>query len=46
MIRAGHDETMTISACNMQYLYQGVAPGSAGTAYERLPYRLGLLKAR
>lgn len=46
MIRAGHDETLTIDPCNMQYLYQGVDPASAKTSYERLPYRLGLLRAR
>jgi hypothetical protein len=46
MIRAGHDETMAISACHMQYLYQGVAPQSGSPAYEQLPYRLGLLTAR
>jgi hypothetical protein len=45
MIRSGYDETLSIDACNMQYLYQGVDPGSTA-AYERLPYRLGLLKAR
>ncbi|WP_310739750.1 non-reducing end alpha-L-arabinofuranosidase family hydrolase [Mitsuaria sp. BK037] len=48
MIRAGHDETLTINACNMQYLYQGVDPASATSTadYDRLPYRLGVLKAR
>lgn len=45
MIRAGHDETLTISACDMQYLYQGVAPNTKAS-YERLPYRLGVLRAR
>ena len=45
MIRAGYDETLTINACNMEYLYQGVDPGSTA-GYNRLPYRLGLLRAR
>jgi Glycosyl hydrolase family 62 len=45
MIRSGYDETLTISSCNMQYLYQGVDPNS-NTTYEKLPYRLGLLKAK
>jgi hypothetical protein len=42
MIRSGSDERMTINACNMQFLYQGRDP-SAGGAYERLPYKLGLI---
>lgn len=37
MIRAGYDETLTINACNMQFLYQGVDPSSKAD-YERLPY--------
>ena len=45
MIRAGHDETLTINACNMEYLYQGVDPGSTAD-YPHLPYRLGVLNAR
>ena len=45
MIRAGYDETLTIDACNLQYLYQGADPSSNAT-YNRLPYRLGLLQAR
>ncbi|WP_437623900.1 non-reducing end alpha-L-arabinofuranosidase family hydrolase [Sorangium sp. So ce1151] len=42
LIRSGHDEKMTISACNMRFLYQGRDP-SVGGEYGRLPYRLGLL---
>jgi hypothetical protein len=42
---SGDDETLTINACNMQFLYQGVDPGSTAS-YERLPYRLGLIRAR
>lgn len=45
MIRSGYDETLTINACNMQYLYQGVDPASKAP-YPELPYRLGLLKAK
>jgi len=45
MIRSGYDETLTIDACNMQFLYQGVDPASSAS-YERLPYRLGLLQSR
>ncbi|WP_437763746.1 non-reducing end alpha-L-arabinofuranosidase family hydrolase [Sorangium sp. So ce281] len=42
MVRSGSDERMTINACNMQFLYQGRDP-NAGGAYERLPYKLGLI---
>jgi hypothetical protein len=46
MIRAGHDETMAISGCNMQFLYQGVDPHSGAPSYDHLPYRLGLIRAK
>jgi endo-1,4-beta-xylanase len=42
MIRAGYDQTLTIPACRLQYLYQGMNP-SAGGDYNSLPWRLGLL---
>ncbi|MET7657130.1 non-reducing end alpha-L-arabinofuranosidase family hydrolase [Streptomyces sp. NPDC005486] len=42
MIRAGYDQTLTIPACRLQYLYQGLNP-SAGGDYNLLPWRLGLL---
>jgi hypothetical protein len=45
MIRSGYDERLTINACNMQYLYQGVDPASKAP-YPELPYRIGLLKAQ
>ncbi len=46
MIRSGYNEKMTINACNMEYLYQGVDPNSGVSDYNRLPWKLGLIKAR
>ncbi|MEU5247670.1 non-reducing end alpha-L-arabinofuranosidase family hydrolase [Streptomyces asoensis] len=42
MIRASNDQTLTISSCRMQYLYQGLNP-NAGGDYNSLPWRLALL---
>ena len=42
MIRAGTDQTLAISPCNMRYLYQGLDPGAGGD-YNSLPWRLALL---
>jgi endo-1,4-beta-xylanase len=42
MIRAGTDQTLTIDACHIRYLYQGRDPSSGGD-YNSLPWRLGLL---
>jgi endo-1,4-beta-xylanase len=42
MIRASNDQTLTISPCNMRYVYQGLDP-NAGGDYNSLPWRLGLL---
>lgn len=42
MIRAGHDQTLTIPSCRLEYLYQGMNP-NAGGDYNLLPWRLGLL---
>ncbi|WP_030948672.1 non-reducing end alpha-L-arabinofuranosidase family hydrolase [Streptomyces sp. NRRL S-646] len=42
MIRAGYDQTLTIPACKLQYLYQGKDP-NAGGDYNSLPWRLSLL---
>jgi endo-1,4-beta-xylanase len=42
MLRAGIDQTLTVSPCGMRYLYQGKDP-DAGGDYNSLPWRLGLL---
>ncbi|GAB4003153.1 hypothetical protein GCM10029992_43660 [Glycomyces albus] len=42
MIRSGIDQNLEIDPCEMQYLYQGVEPGT-GEPYNELPWRLGLL---
>jgi endo-1,4-beta-xylanase len=42
MIRSGYDQSLTVSPCGMQYLYQGLDPSASGS-YNSLPWRLGLL---
>jgi endo-1,4-beta-xylanase len=43
MIRAGHDETMTIDGAGLRYLYQGFAPSANTSNYNAIPWQLGLL---
>ncbi|CZR55003.1 related to alpha-L-arabinofuranosidase [Phialocephala subalpina] len=42
MIRTKVNQAMTISPCNLRYLYQGVSP-SAGGDYNAFPWKLGFL---
>lgn len=43
MIRDNPDETMTIDACNMRYVFQGTDPNVKPASYDLTPYRIGLL---
>jgi hypothetical protein len=42
MIRSSYDQTLAISPCKIQYLYQGKDPSASGS-YNSLPWRLGLV---
>lgn len=43
LLRDGHDESLTIDASNLRFLYQGVDPSQTNVEYFQLPYKLGLL---
>lgn len=45
LIRTNPDQTMTVNACDMRFLYQGRSPDSGGD-YGLLPYRPALLTLR
>ena len=42
LVHANADQTQTVDACNLQFLYQGLTPGST-KEYSLLPYWSGLL---
>ncbi|PMD29464.1 glycoside hydrolase family 62 protein [Hyaloscypha variabilis F] len=42
MIRAGYDQTLTISPCSLVFLYQGLNP-SSDVSYNLEPWELGLI---
>jgi hypothetical protein len=43
MVRTMTDQTLTISPCNLRFLYQGVDPAANQSDYNALPWRLGLI---
>jgi hypothetical protein len=44
MIRSSYDETLTISPCNMRYIFQGADPlADTQGEYNKIPWHLGLL---
>jgi len=47
MVRAGYDESLTIDACNLQFVFQGYDPmAETGGNYNKIPWKLGLLNPR
>ncbi|KAK1767527.1 glycosyl hydrolase [Phialemonium atrogriseum] len=42
VVRDQVDQTLTISPCDLRYLYQGLSPTASGS-YDSLPWQLGLL---
>jgi GH35 family endo-1,4-beta-xylanase len=44
LVRSGFDERLTVDPCNLEFLYQGETGPAA--SYDRIPYRLGLLRLK
>jgi endo-1,4-beta-xylanase len=44
-VRAGHDQTLQLDACNLQFLYQAYDASVEYGNYNAIPWRLGLLSA-
>jgi len=45
LLRAGHDEKLTVDPDNLRFLFQGVTNRArAGKPYGQIPWRLGILK--
>jgi endo-1,4-beta-xylanase len=44
MIRSSYDETLTVSPCDMRYIFQGADPlADTQGDYNKIPWHLGLL---
>jgi endo-1,4-beta-xylanase len=46
LVRYGYDETLTIDACRLEFLFQSFDIGSDTSEYNRIPWKLGLLTPR
>jgi endo-1,4-beta-xylanase len=43
VIAVGYDQTLTIDACDLRFLYQGFDPAVDTSNYNAIPWRIGLL---
>jgi endo-1,4-beta-xylanase len=46
LVRYGYDETLTIDACRLEFLFQSFDAGSDTSQYNSIPWKLGLLTPR